>query len=202
MMEIVGSVYNKNAIIKKKSMKSLYTLLIITLIQYANSQIIIGNTSMVEQGDAILQFEDDLNQGIIVPRIIERDDVNSVEGTVIYDTSDYKIKVKRSSDWQDLSKGALVAYPDSGQNAFDTSENGYDSLIEKQDFQGAIVGNPNATAKGALVLESSNQALVLPRMDNPHLAIKNPEAGTMAYDTISKTLFVFNGLQWTIWGKP
>ncbi|WP_262707286.1 hypothetical protein [Chryseobacterium balustinum] len=41
-------------------------------------------------------------------------------------------------------------------------------------------------------METNNQAMVLPKVESTHLNIINPEPGTMAYDTVTKQLAVYN----------
>ena len=55
--------------------------------------------------------------------------------------------------------------------------------------------------EGILVLENTNQAMVLPKVASPHLNILNPTPGLMVFDTASGQLAVFNGSVWTFW-KP
>jgi len=61
------------------------------------------------------------------------------------------------------------------------------------------VGSDTTTAPGVLVMESSNKALILPKVATPHLNVKNPYPGMICYDTVSKTMAVFDGLKWSYW---
>ncbi len=65
--------------------------------------------------------------------------------------------------------------------------------------EGVVIGGPASTADGVLVLESANKAMILPRINTPHLNVKNPYPGMMCYDTASKTLAVFDGSVWNYW---
>jgi len=59
--------------------------------------------------------------------------------------------------------------------------------------------NLQRTAIGILVLSDTNTAMILPKMDSPHLNIVNPAPGMMAYDTKTNQLAIFKGTVWTFW---
>lgn len=54
---------------------------------------------------------------------------------------------------------------------------------------------------GVFVLSATDKAMILPKMDSPHLNITNPAPGMMAYDTKMHQVAIFNGSVWTFW-KP
>jgi|SRR5690606_22995809 len=153
-----------------------------------------GQTSIakhsVEGEDVILDFKEDDNRAIILPWVTSQDDVASVVGgTLIFDSSDKKVKYFKSgvnSDWVDLSinSGDVDVSIQSGlaENALKT-----------------VIGSNSSDAPGVVVLESNNKAMVLPKMDSPHLNINSPAPGTIAYDKVSKMLCVFNGEEWSFW---
>ena len=62
-----------------------------------------------------------------------------------------------------------------------------------------VIGSRVTKADGVLVLESSNKALVLPKIENPHLNVKSPYPGMMCYDTARKAMAVFDGIVWNYW---
>ena len=65
--------------------------------------------------------------------------------------------------------------------------------------EGVIIGAESSSAAGILVLESTDKAMVLPKITNPHLTVKNPYPGMMCYDIVSKSLAVFDGVNWNYW---
>lgn len=65
--------------------------------------------------------------------------------------------------------------------------------------KGVIMGEAASSADGVLVLESQNKAMILPQIAAPHLNVKSPYPGMMCYDTVSKTLAVFDGSVWNYW---
>lgn len=74
--------------------------------------------------------------------------------------------------------------------------------IIKLSLKNLVIGlNPSDVTPGILVLSDSDKAMILPKVENPHINIINPTAGMLVYDTVSKQLAVFNGTVWTFW-KP
>jgi hypothetical protein len=64
-----------------------------------------------------------------------------------------------------------------------------------------VIGSTNTSKVGVLVLESSDKALLLPKVSDVATNLVNPEAGTIVYDTLRKKLAVYNGLTWAFWGE-
>ncbi|MBV8326659.1 hypothetical protein [Chryseobacterium sp.] len=155
------------------------------------TQVAIGKSS-VSNPSVSLEFADG-NKGIILPWVTSAASViGAVDGTVIYDISDKKVKYRKSSMWTDLSIDTTGTVNTTLQN----------SKTELVGAKLAIGSNSSIdTTSGILVLTDNNKAMVLPKMDNPHLVIVNPAAGMMAYDTANHQLAVFNGTVWTFW-KP
>ncbi|WP_237390894.1 MULTISPECIES: hypothetical protein [unclassified Chryseobacterium] len=147
-----------------------------------NGQIGIGKTSV--DGDGILDFGDS-PKGIVLPLLPDLP-ASPSPGTFVVDNSDLKVKVFSNGNWISLT---------------DVPGNSDRRMINPsaETGRGVIIGAPDSPAKGVLVLESENKALILPKVANPHLNIPNPVIGTLCYDTVSKTLAVFDGNQWHYW---
>ncbi|MDR6466148.1 hypothetical protein [Chryseobacterium sediminis] len=162
------------------------------------SQIAIGKSS-VSSKSVSLEFGD-ANKGVVLPWVNSSSSVSGVvDGTMIYDITDHKVKVKYTAGWKDLSVNTTgtTVDPLTGTDGA-ASQN---TLIE---YAGARVGIGTGTpslVSGVLVLEDSNRAMVLPKTASPHLNIVNPAPGLMVYDTVKKQLALFNGNVWTFW-KP
>ncbi len=161
----------------------------------AFAQVAIGKSS-VTNTTVSLEFYDstDNERAMILPWVTAADNVTgAVEGTIIYDVSDKKVKYKNgASSWFDLT------IADNG--VVDTSLQ--DSITELASAKTMIGGNPTTdTTPGILVLADTNKAMVLPKVASPHLKIINPEPGTIAFDTNTQQLAVFNGTVWSFW-KP
>lgn len=153
----------------------------------AFSQVAIGKAS-VSNTAVSLEFGSQEARGIVLPYVTNAAAVSPVEGSIIFDSNDKKVKFFNGS-WKDLTmltNGTVDLAP---QNA----------LIENTAAK-ATVGTPTNT-DGILVLEDTNKAMILPKVTNPHTAIKSPAAGMMVYDNTKKLLCIFNGTEWTYW-KP
>jgi len=173
------------------------------------SQVAIGKANISTLSDNVtpnpsisLEFGNG-NRGIILPWVENAAAVVTagvVDGTIIYDRDDKKVKYRRNGTWFDLSvntEGTMVD-PVSGVNG----ETLQTSATEKASAKAAI-GTNGATdsTPGILVLTDTTKAMVLPKVASPHLNIINPAAGMMVYDTTAKQLAVFNGTVWSFW-KP
>lgn len=172
-------------------MKNLIYLTTFLCAGLATAQVAIGKNA-VSNASVSLEFAEE-PKGIILPWVTAAADVTQVvNGTLILDTADKKIKAKLASGWKDLTVYEI-------NNAIDTS---LQTNPLKPEFANAKVSieTPTNTA-GILVLEDTNKAMVLPIVENPWQTIKNPAPGMMAYDSQTQQLAVFNGTVWTFW-KP
>lgn len=178
----------------KKNIKILALLLSVILVK---SQVAIGKENITNPAVS-LEFGTTENKGLILPYITEKSNITE-EGSIIFDTTDYKVKYfKGSGTWANLSgddsTSATVGTADLSIQGLDKTESvtaktiiGVDSVID--------------TTNGILILTDSNKAMVLPKVASPHLNIINPAAGMLVYDTIKKQLAVYNGKVWSFW-KP
>ncbi|WP_345207058.1 hypothetical protein, partial [Chryseobacterium ginsengisoli] len=146
----------------------------------------------VTNGSVSLEFADTENKGLILPYVIDKSGITE-NGTVIYDTTDHKVKYLKDNAWFDLSVDTTGAADLSIQGNDKTEQPGAKVSIY-------TTGNTDATA-GILVLGDTNKAMVLPKVASPHLNIINPSAGMMVYDTTKRQLAVYNGTVWSFW-KP
>ncbi|MBS1572657.1 MAG: hypothetical protein JST62_09710 [Bacteroidetes bacterium] len=133
-------------------------------------------------------------------------------GTIIFDLSDKQVKYRKDGAWSSLTAASFpLSYRDTS-NATVTVNSTADFLVVDSSLQDnakenatakAVIGaNANTdTTNGILVLSDNNRAMVLPKVASPHLNIKNPTPGMMAYDTVKRQLAVYNGTIWSFW-KP
>ncbi|KIC63898.1 hypothetical protein [Chryseobacterium taiwanense] len=169
-------------------MKKIVLIVSITVSGLMYSQVAFGKTTL-ESASSSIEFGA-ANRGMVLPWVTDVASVqNAVNGTMIYDLSDKKVKVYKNSAWVDLSIDATGVADSSIQDALN------DNPIAK-----VAVGTPTTTS-GILVLEDSNKAMILPKVVSPHLNIISPAAGLMVYDTVKKQLAVYNGSVWTFWGE-
>lgn len=166
------------------------TIILISLIAFATaySQVAIGKT-ILESASSSLEFGNE-NRGMILPWVTNVSSLqNTVNGTLVFDLSDKKVKSFQNNIWVDLSINTTGIADSSLQ----------DNLNDNSSAKTSI-GTPTATA-GILILEDNNKAMILPKVASPHLNIISPDAGMMVYDTVKKQLAVFNGSVWTFWGE-
>lgn len=158
---------------------------------FAFSQVAIGKPS-VTNTSVSLEFGAE-NKGLLLPWVTSAASVTgAVDGTIIYDIIDKKVKYLKAGSWFDLTVDTT--------GVVDTTLQ--DSLTETTSAKVAI-GKDGATdtTPGILVLTDTNKAMVLPKVASPHINIINPAPGMVAYDTVKKQLAVFNGTVWSFW-KP
>lgn len=180
-------------------MKKITIIIGFILANIAFGQVAIGKTSLSTLADNItpnpsisLEFGSG-NKGLILPWVNSASAVTSegvVPGTIIYDTTDHKVKIKKASAWKDLS------LDDTG--VADTTLQ--DGLTDAASSKVAIGTNGSTDATpGILVLTDTDKGMILPKVASPHLNIVNPAAGMIVYDTATKQLAVFDGTVWSFW---
>lgn len=153
------------------------------------AQVAIGKTA-VANNSVLLDFGTE-PKGIILPSVETAP--GAVGGTFIFDTTDNSVKVLEeknegaNDNWTNLTENDEPGVP----HGFINSGNDVG--------EGLIMGAEITTKPGILVLESTNRALVLPNVENPHLSMPGVVAGTIVYDTASDMLAVFDGNNWSFW---
>lgn len=175
-------------------MKNIFTILFALLSVSVFSQVAIGKAS-VASPSVSLDFGTG-NRGMVLPWVTSTAAVTGVvNGTMVYDLTDKKVKVKYNAAWRDLSVNTQGTTVDPL-----TSVDGV--LIQNSATENTLaksaIGTLTATP-GLLVLEDTTKAMVLPKVASPHLNIINPAPGMIVYDTFNKQLAVFNGFVWSFW---
>jgi len=177
-------------VIKKtfEIMKKTILIIILSLASSYKGQVAIGKTA-VNGSSTILDFKDTDNWfGIILPAV-DQAPTTSMEnnnGTFLFDKTDQKVKMYENDKWVELShakgNGSSIV-----NNA--TAEVG----------TGAIIGASTTSAKGVLVLESADKAVILPKIFRPDINVRSPYPGMICYDTFNKMIAVFDGKVWNFW---
>lgn len=173
-------------------------LLVICLSGFASvaAQTAIGKTSV--DGNSILDFGTG-NKGIILPWVEDASTLTgaaATNGTLLYDVQTKKVQARVNGVWTDLSRNG----DDTATHTAKINAHLAKNEIANASHSGVIMGATTSSAIGVLVLESSTKALILPKMASPHLNMRNPEPGTMAYDTVKDLLCVYDGKEWSFWG--
>ncbi|RRQ45831.1 hypothetical protein [Chryseobacterium sp. SC28] len=181
-------------------MKIIAILLAFMLVPFnAYSQVSIGKSS-ISSASVSLEFgnvsgDASKQKGILLPWVESASVVqaaSAVPGTLIFDTTDKKIKYYKETNttpiWFDLTVDNTGVADTSLQS----------SLVERTDARVSI-GTPTATP-GILVLEDTDKAMVLPLVDK-YSSVVNPSPGMMVYDLSNDMLCFYNGKVWSFW-KP
>lgn len=151
------------------------------------AQVAIGKDT-VTNASVSLEFGSG-NRGLILPWVNSAAAVTgAVDGTLIFDVSDKTVKVRQNNAW--------MPYTDLGTGAVNTTLQ--DGLSEDANAKVSI-GSTVSSVPGILVLEDQDKAMILPKVDTPHLNINNPEPGTIVFDTKKQQVAVFNGNHWEFW---
>ncbi|MFV0531565.1 MAG: hypothetical protein ACK5MD_09010 [Flavobacteriales bacterium] len=162
-------------------MKSLIITTLFLTFNLFYGQVAIGKDTV--DGDGILDFGI-AKKGIILPYTGTL--VGSVvAGTFVFDTTSKMVRYYNGTDWIQMNEtgGSYSAYP----------------TALREVGAGTILGAASSSAPGVLILEATDKSLVLPKVADPHTNILSPAAGTMCYDTTSKSVAVFNGTEWSYW---
>lgn len=195
-------------------MKKSILLLSFLLSKLIFSQMIIGGpngTAPTNKKEAVLlEFENGLNKGIILPYVRTLPSGVGLEGgTIVLDaTESSKAKVKYYAPgnpnadidgWVNLShKSEANLISPTNYMQIQPTSNGVNPVLEDTNG-GVIIGSETSSAKGVLILESTTRSLILPKVTSTDL-IKNPAPGMIVYlDGTNKRLAVFNGSKWTYW---
>ena len=148
----------------------------------AIAQVSIGKETP-ENASVLLDFGTE-PKGIILPTVSSAP--GAVEGTFVVNSTSGSVQVLDAEGWKNLSaEGEMVPH--------DFTNSGEDI------GEGVIIGAETTDKPGVLVLESTTQALVLPKVASPHTAILNPIAGTIVYDTDADAIAVYDGGNWSYW---
>ncbi|WP_312554531.1 hypothetical protein [Empedobacter brevis] len=163
-----------------------FSFIILGTASIATAQVAIGKENVVGTS-TLLDFESNF-RGIILPAV-SMSNVPALNennnGTFLFDLESQTVQMFENEIWIPLS--------DEG-NAAAIIVNSTD-----EDGKGVIIGAENTSALGALVLEASDKAMILPKVADPHLTVKSPYPGMICYDTSSKTMAVFDGSVWNYW---
>ena len=165
------------------------TLLLLFGSQFAFSQIALGKAS-INGTQTVLDFNDAAtnDKGIILPAVTPLPTLASTtNGTFLFDRTDSRVKVLENNIWKPLS--------DAGNSTALNANNNTSAETTGK----VIFGESTSSAEGILVLESPDKAMILPKISNPHTTVHNPYPGMMCYDTVSKSLAVFDGTRWNYW---
>ena len=180
---------------------SISIFIFITSITFSFGQLAIGKAEV--EGAGTLDFSSGENKGILLPIVSDMPE-NPANGTFVFNNDQnhadkLKVMVFEKNQWKPLSEiGTIEAVQENGQNL----TTGFQPNLSEEVGEGVVIGTNSEESpvpEGILVLESKNQALILPKVVDPHLHVKSPRAGTILYDITTKSLVVFDGEVWNYW---
>ncbi|ADZ11839.1 hypothetical protein RF678_04165 [Riemerella anatipestifer] len=188
---------------RKENMKKIIyiaTVIVSSLSLKAQVNIGAGNLNGGStESSVLLEFNNLEKKGVILPWVKSVSEANlldntaSPNGTFVLDRSDKYVKAKINNTWQNLN------YLANNTNIIpvNTIDANKTERVEAQ----VIIGSPNSSAKGILVLESIAKAMVLPKFRNVHKSIVNPAPGMVVFDDTpgKEQICVYNGTEWSFW---
>lgn len=167
--------------------KIIYLLCVVPILGY--SQVIIGKGKTTLTNLSVsLEFGTE-PKGLALPMVtsaVNTDAAGAVPGTLVFDTSDMKMKLKLSNQWYDYTV-------DTTGTADLTIQNNYSELQGAKVAIGTLSQTP-----GILVLEDFDKAMILPLV-NTYKDIQSPTSGLIVFDTTLKLLCTYNGTVWSFW---
>ena len=176
-------------------MKKLTYISFLIIAGFASAQVSIGGKQSVEGEATILDFNNvaDNTKGIILPAIKNRSTAIATDkaknnGTFFFEKDTSKVMMYENEKWVELNN------KEGNKTSLVVNES-----AESPGNHGTIIGAETSAAKGVLILESVDKAMILPKIANPHDTVKNPYPGMICYDTASDTLAVFDGTVWNYW---
>jgi hypothetical protein len=181
-----------------------YILFLLLAGNCINAQVAIGKTNIVSV-NSILEFGGETTtdapsnaettnfRGIVLPSVSSSPTFTAISpltnnpqnGTFLFDKQIMKVRMFENGNWIDMTDTGTVSgiIPSSGTAT----------------GEGVILGSSTSSASGVLILESSNKALVLPHIKDPATKVKNPHQGMLCYDTMSNSIAIFDGVNWSYW---
>src|SRR5690606_4807104 len=169
-----------------KIIKKIIVVAILLIGCYIQAQIVITNEANPKptNNSVLLEFGNNEAKGIVLPTVDEAP--NAVSGTFVVNSTEKAVQFFDGNDWVNLTEeGEVVAnnYINAGENL----------------GQGVVLGAETTTKPGVLVLESTTQALVLPKVSKPQENMASSIAATIDYDGESDTLAIYDGKNWSYW---
>lgn len=162
-------------------------LLFFCVVFTINAQYAIGKFSI--DGSALIDFAFNSKGGIVLPKVSEMPTTaaSTQNGTILVNAvnlSSITVQMRQNDSWINLTDPIELTNLDI--NTITDSKTGF------------IIGNKTSNAEGALVLESSTKALILPKTTNV-TNLTNVTIGTIFYDMNTKSLAIYDGRIWVFW---
>lgn len=160
-------------------MKKIILLIVLCLGTQVKAQIAIGKSSVTDSS-CLLEFGNE-SRGIRLPLVTDATAMTTSAGSIVFDTATGSFRYYDGTVWSTIIAGGTTGSSPTGA---DTGN-------------GVIMGsNTTLAVGGALILEATDKALVLPRVNNVEFRMQTPVRGLMVWDTAKKQVAVYNGTKW------
>lgn len=164
--------------------KIIFTLVLLCTVGTMLAQVGIKRKD-VSSVSTILDFPINGVEGLVLPAVTSAASVTPVNGMIIFDRADQRLKYRENDAWVFLSNAGDRTKAPTANPAADNPSTGV-----------VISDTTKDNVAGVLELRSNTKAMVLPKVANPHQTMPSPVAGTMVYDTESQSVALFDGLVW------
>lgn len=154
------------------------SLFFIGFLTTAKAQVAIGKTG-ITNSSVLLEFGT-APKGIRLNPVENVTSLTASAGTIAFDGATGSFRYYNGTGWSTSDAGGIT-----GGNPTEPDNN----------TQGTIIGATTSSLQGAVILEASDKAIVLPKVSNA-LVIASPPKGLMVYDISLKALKVYNGNNW------
>ncbi|MRI63342.1 hypothetical protein EDM00_04945 [Ornithobacterium rhinotracheale] len=182
-------------------MKKTFLLLSFAVFSALNAQVAVERADV--RGDGLIDFVPNDGRGLALPTLTSKQLTTQVGAMAFGAYPDTKGQLQAEIYYVNnqgkpvvLSSDAFLGKPDTG-GKFNGKLQTPNAALSKE--QGVIIGSLESDAKGVLIFESKDKAPILPQVEDPVNNIPSPEPGTICYDTKSKSLAVFDGVNWYFW---
>ncbi|MDR6159062.1 hypothetical protein QF023_002867 [Chryseobacterium sp. SLBN-27] len=159
-------------------MKKIIILTALTLAGWVQSQVAIGKTTLTNSSVA-LEFGSDV-RGIRLPLVTDATTMTGTNGSMVFDAATGSFRFYANNVWSAATSGGQTGGAPTGS---DTGS-------------GVIVGANSSSATGALIIESSNRALVLPQAILVGQRSITGVKGLAIWDPALKAVAVYDGVKW------
>lgn len=159
-------------------MKTIILIFALSIGIQGKAQVAIGKSS-VTNSSCLLEFGSEA-RGIRLPLVSNATAMTTSAGCLVFDTATGSFRFYNGAVWNDPKSGGTTGGAPSGSDIGD----------------GVIIGaNTTSATGGALILEATDKALVLPKVDDV-ARMQTPIRGLIVWDISRKQVAVYNGANW------
>ena len=162
-------------------MKNIIILAVLSMAGVFKGQVAIGKTSVTNSSVA-LEFGTDV-RGIRLPVVTNAATMTAANGSLVFDGTSGSFRWYANNTWSTATAGGQTGGAPTGA---DTGT-------------GVIIGANSSSAAGALIIESSSRALVLPQAPLVDQRTITGVKGLALWDSALKAVVVYDGTKWNFY---